>query len=305
MKKHNIAVILILIALNLAVGFLLGAVIGYFIGDPVLNWCHIIIIPFLLMGFPDLTNLIVFPFSKRTMAKNLEKENFGKTTTLVTHGVWVLKSMLCIDEDTGRVAYVPVTNPFKFQMVNATELSKIRTSHVKGPFGAGARSVFLEFYQGNKKFRFYIFRTRRITWELSSNRVKNAYATGNRICDLLLKFNPNGNDFTINRNIPFSKLGLRGFILSFISIYVTVAALTYRSLISVSNGEKLPKLYVPFFALSFIGAVLAILGLVLGIKVLKDASGSPVRGRGFAKTAIIMSSIILIIQLLLLVFYFV
>lgn len=132
-------------------------------------------------------------------------------------------------------------------------------------------------------------------WTVSSTRVQNALATGDRIGNLLLKFNPNVKDLTKDPDMPFSKTGLWGFILAFISIYFAIAALIVEFFINMARAGLNRTSEIPFYALSFAGIALAAAGLILGIKVLKDASKSPVRGSGFAKTAIVMGSIVLII----------
>ncbi|MCR4767145.1 MAG: hypothetical protein K5875_04220 [Saccharofermentans sp.] len=302
MKKHNPLAVLILIAANLAVGCLTGIALGALTGIRGFNWMILITIPLFLLLFPNLTNLFVFPIARKTMEKNLAKQHFGKTTTFINTDLWSLRKMLCIDEDTGRVAYVSVTNPFKFQMVHATELNKITTAYMVGPFG-GTRYVYFEFCHGNTRFRFPTFRTRTM-WFVSSTHVQDAIATGENICNLLLRFNPSGADFSKNNDIPFSKTGLKGFIFAFISIYFAIAAVLSEFYISTMAGlDPLSFSGIPAYAITFAGAAFAVTGIVLGIKALRGASAAPVRGRGFAKTAVIMSSIVLAILLLSLVLF--
>ena len=294
MKRHNAAAILLIIAGNLAAGVLLGILMGFLLRVQGFNWCLFITVPLMMMFFTDLPNLIVFPFAKKKMDKYLKEQNFGTTTTFICRGFMTFRSMLCIDEDTGRIAYISVTNPFKVQMAEARELSKFRSTYARGPFG-GTRHAFFEFYQGKNRLRFTTFRSPRSMWTVSSTRVQNALATGDRIGNLLLKFNPNVKDLTKDPDMPFSKTGLWGFILAFISIYFAIAALISEFFINMARAGLNRTSEIPFYALSFAGIALAAAGLILGIKVLKDASKSPVRGSGFAKTAIVMGSIVLII----------
>ncbi len=293
MRKNNAFGIIILIALSLASGYLLGTILGLIMGLKDFNWTLLFILPFSAMFFVDFTNLIVYPIAKSTMNKNIKKQNFGKTTTFTPRANFTFKSILCIDEETGRVGYVSLSDPFRFQMANPGDLSKIRST--VSAFGrGGTRFVFFEFYYGEHRMCFPTYRVRHY-YSVSMNRVQEALDEGKRICDLLLRFNPGGDDFSINRDIPFSKKGLWGFILSFISIYATAAAVIYEGYTTVSHTETLSVEFIPVYALNFTAAALAVAGLVLGIKVLKDASVSPVRGKGFAKTSVIMSPIVPVI----------
>ena len=299
MKKNNAFGIIILFAIISALGYLLGTVLGWIMGLTGFNWTLLITVPFSMMFFTEFANLIVYPIAKRTMNNNIKKLDFGKTTTFTSRAMFSFKSILCIDEETGRVGYVSLSDPFRFQMANPGDLSKIRST--VSAFGrGGTRFVFFEFYCGDNRMCFPTYRVRHY-YAVSMNRVQEALEEGNRICTLLLKFNPGGNDFSVNYDIPFSKRGLWGFILSFISIYVTVAALLSKAFIEVSHANEIIPAYALTMTLAVIAAILAIAGLILGIKVLKDASASPVRGKGFAKTSVVISSILLIILIVWLV----
>ena len=297
MKKNNPFGIIILIAISVAFGYLLGTVLGWILGMKGFNVTLLIIVPLSAYCFCDFANLVIYPIAKSTMNRNIKKHNFGKTTTYVSRANYTLKSILCIDEETGRVGYVSLSDPFRFQIANPGELSKIRST-VSAFAQGGRRFVFFEFYYGENKMRFPTYRVRS-AYSISSDRIQQALDEGNRICNLLLRFNPGGDDFSINRNIPFSKTGLWGFLLSFISIYVTVAAFAYEATSDVSHTENTQFVeFLPVYALNFIAASLAIAGFVLGVITLKNASVSPVRGKGFAKTSVIMSPIALIILIL-------
>lgn len=293
MKKNNAFGIIILIAFTLASGYLLGTVLGWVFGQTGFNIFNFLSAYTFMLFFTNYVNLIVYPIAKSTMNKNIKKHNFGKTTTFVSNARFAFKSILCIDEDTGRVGYVSLSDPFRFQMANPGELSKIRST-VSAFAQGGKRFVFFEFYYGENKMRFPTYRVRNYGF-VTERRVQEALETGNSICNLLLRFNPGGDDFSINKDIPFSKTALCGFIFSFISVYVTVAAL-----LALQYAENVPAVkFFPTYILALIAAIIAIAGLVLGIKVLKGASVSPVRGKGFAKTSVIMSSIILVILILI------
>lgn len=209
--------------------------------------------------------------------------------------------MLCIDEETGRVAYTSALNPFKFQMVDAKELSKVRTGYDRGPFG-GTRYVYFEFFHGNNRFRIPTFSTRSMYFT-ESRQVQDAIATGENICNLILKFNPQGRltaDKINNREMPFIKIGIPATVFASVSIFVAVIAMIIEVYISSIEGWKDDMRYgMTAFALVFIALALSVTGLLLGIRGLKTAvAEGPARGLGFSKVATVMSSIVIAVLLL-------
>ena len=301
MKKNNAFGIIILFAMISASGYLLGTVLGWIFDLTGFNWTLFLTVPFSMMLFTDLVNLIVYPIARSTMNKNIKKHNFGMPISYNSRTKFTFKSILCIDEETGRVGYVSLSDPFRFQMANPGDLSRIRSTTGSVARG-GRRFVFFEFYCGDNRMRFPTYWAGRhgIGMVINPNIVQNALEEGNRICNLLLRFNPGGNDFSVNRNIPVSKTGIRGFTFSLISIYVTVGALMTEAITAMSHSVSHSfASFIPSYVLIFIAAGLAITGLVLGIKALKDASVSPVRGKGYAKASVIISLIVLIIIILI------
>ena len=302
MKKNSVPLIIALIAIYLSAGIFLGILAGRLLHFTQGNFFPIITVFILFLLFVDLTNLILFPIAKITMKKGIEANNFGKTTTFINTDYRSIRTMLCIDEETGRVAYTSALNPFKFQMVEAKELSKIRTSYIRGPLG-GTRYVFFEFYYGNNRMRFLtLFTGKKSYWSLSSNRVREALATGERICNLILKFNPQGyltSDKINNTEMPFIKIGIPGTVFAVVSVVISVIAMLSEVVISSSAGWKDDlRNGMPAFVLASLGLVTSATGLILGIKGLKAANGGPVRGIGFSKTAVIMSSIVIVLLIL-------
>ena len=179
MKKTSPAVVLMLIAVYLAAGVLLGILMGMLLHIKGGNWCFTITVPVIFMCFIELTNLIMFPIAKRTMNKGLKANNFGRTFTYVNKRVRRIRVMLCIDEENGRVALTSALNPFKFQMVDARELTKIRSCHDFW-LPKGTRCVFFEFYHVNNRIRIPTYTVRHYmrhhrsafrkqsTWEIRS-----------------------------------------------------------------------------------------------------------------------------------------
>ena len=303
MKRNSVPTILLLIASYLAVGILLGAVCGWFLHQEFINVITLILLSAIFIGFTDVTNLIMFPIAKRTMEKGIKANGFGKTTTLFSRGTHRIKSMLCIDEETGRVAYTSALNPFKFQMAEAMELSKVRSEYVRAPLG-GTRYVFFEFYHGNNRFRIPTLATARLVYFVESRQVKEALANGENFGNLILKFNPKARltaDKINNREMPFIKIGIPATIFAGVSIFVAVVAMCSEIYISSFEGWKDDLLNNGMFAfvVVFIALVLAVTGLILGTQGLKQAaSDGPVRGLGMSKVATVISSIVIAVLLL-------
>ena len=303
MKRNSVPTIIFLIVSYLAVGILLGTLVEWLLFRKLFYIITLLLLEVIFIGFAHLTNLFMFPVAKRTMEKGIKANNFGKTTTLFSDGTHRIKSMLCIDEETGRVAYTSALNPFKFQMAEAKELSKVRSGYARAPLG-GTRYVYFEFYHGNNRMRIPTLATARIVYFVQSRQVQDALAVGENFGNLILKFNPKArltDDKINNREMPFIKIGIPATIFAGVSIFVAVVSMCSELYISSFNGWKDDLLNngMPAFVLVFIALVLAVTGLILGTKGLKQAaSDGPVRGLGFSKAATWMSSIVIIVLLL-------
>lgn len=301
MKRNSVPTIILLTAIYLAAGILLGNLAGWLLN--LKGVITILLLEVIFIGFAHLTNLFMFPVAKRTMEKGVKANNFGKTTTLFSNGTHRIKSMLCIDEETGRVAYTSALNPFKFQMAEAKELSKVRSGYARAPLG-GTRYVYFEFYHGNNRMRIPTLATARLVYFVQSRQVQEALAAGENFGNLILKFNPKAcltDDKINNRVMPFIKIGIPATICAGLSIFVAVVSMCGEIYISSLNGWKDDLLNNGMFAFVtvFIALALAVTGLILGIKGLKQAaSDGPVRGLGFSKAATIISSIVIAVLLL-------
>lgn len=301
MKRNSVPTIILLTAIYLAAGILLGNLAGWLLN--LKGVITILLLEVIFIGFAHLTNLFMFPIAKRTMEKGVKANNFGKTTTLFSDGTHRIKSMLCIDEETGRVAYTSALNPFKFQMAEAKELSKVRSGYARAPLG-GTRYVYFEFYHGNNRMRIPTLATARLVYFVQSREVQEALAAGENFGNLILKFNPKAcltDDKINNRVMPFIKIGIPATICAGLSIFVAVVSMCGEIYISSLNGWKDDLLNNGMFAFVtvFIALALAVTGLILGIKGLKQAaSDGPVRGLGFSKAATIISSIVIAVLLL-------
>ena len=304
MKRNSVPTIILLIASYLTVGVLLGSVIDVLLNLPRFSVFTIFMAEIVLLFFPNISNLIMFPVAKKTMKKGTQANNFGRTTTFISKGGYRIKTIICVDEDTGRVAYTSSLSPFKFQMAEARELSKVRTGYEKAPLG-GTRYVFFEFYHGNNRMRIPTFYTSRIVYAVGSREVQEALATGENICKLIEKFNPLVRltaDKITNREMPFIMIGVPSAICGGLSIYVAVMGIFTEIYVSSFDGWKDDFLNsaMPAFVVVSIALALAVAGLVFGIMGLRRAAAeAPVRGLGLSKAGTVMSAIVIVVLLLI------
>lgn len=141
---------------------------------------------FLLIGMDAATgNARAGRIAKKTMEKNSKKENFGRCSTFITEGSFTIGAILTIDENTGRVAYVSYWNPHEFQMMHAKDLTNIKSSYIKAPFG-GTQYVYFEFYYKNKRVRIPTFTASKVVYSLQSREVLEGISKADTFCDLLM-----------------------------------------------------------------------------------------------------------------------
>ena len=114
-----------------------------------------------------LVNFITDPMAKKTMERGSKEHNFKRPVTLTNHDPFTLGSIIRIDEETGKVAYVSFQNPFTFQLVQAKDITNVKSGYLAGPFGT-TRYVYFEFFYDNKRVRIPTFTSRRMEMVTSS-----------------------------------------------------------------------------------------------------------------------------------------
>ena len=129
MKKYSIGFILIEIAVMLVISCIpTFFVLSY--TDPDKNLTIPAFIIFLFLAFilhASLANRILFPIAKKTMEKQSAKEGFVRSDTFYNMQSNSCASVLAIDEVHGKIAYVSVHNPFKFQTADVNDLTDVRS----------------------------------------------------------------------------------------------------------------------------------------------------------------------------------
>ena len=183
MKKYSFGFILIEIAVMIII-CLIPTFIVYFITPPDNNAYTLVLflavwIVFLL--YLMLANVILFPIARRTMNKKLEGAGLIRTRTFDNKQSHSCASVLVIDETHEKIAYVSAHNPFKLQVADVKDLTDIRSSYIKGPFG-GTRYVYYQFTYKRKRTRIPTFTSRNM-FSLSSGVVQDAIIKANRFYD--------------------------------------------------------------------------------------------------------------------------
>ena len=79
-------------------------------------------------------------------------------------------------EAAGKLAYISNRNPFEFQVVSAREITDVKSTYDKGPFG-GTRYVYFQFYYQNVKYKVATFSSRNMA-SLQSTDVLEAISKG-------------------------------------------------------------------------------------------------------------------------------
>ncbi len=187
MKKIDVKFLLLQVVILIAVSTIIGIIISAVVGgvNPIVGGLRTmpLFLFFVAMAYGVFGNMFTGPIARKTMEKHSKKENFEKSSTFVTDDSFTIGAIVKIDENTGRVAYVSYGNPYEFQMVQAKELTNIKSSYMKAPMG-GTRYVYFEFYYNNKRVRIPTF-TSRYVFSLQSQAVLEGISKADAFCDLL------------------------------------------------------------------------------------------------------------------------
>ena len=128
-------------------------------------------------------NNIVGKIAKKTLQAGIEKENMQNFSTFVNEGSFTLGSVICIDEETGKIGYVSYLNPKEFQLLSAANITDIKSSYVKGPLG-GTSYVYFEFFYNKQKVRIPTF-TSNNTYSLESSEVLEGISKADTFAEIL------------------------------------------------------------------------------------------------------------------------
>lgn len=203
MKKYSIGFILIEIVVMLAISCI-PTIFVFLYTDPEKNLTIPSFIVFLFLAFilyTSLANRILFPIAKKTMENRSEKEGFVISDTFYNRQSNSCASVLSIDEVHGKIAYVSVHNPFKFQTADVKDLTDVSSGYVEGPFG-GTRYVYYQFAYKNIRMRIPTF-TARSMYFLTANVVQTAIAKADSFRDSILELQQKQMEEKRSKEVPF------------------------------------------------------------------------------------------------------
>lgn len=109
--------------------------------------------------------------ANKTIQEHASENGFINFNTFQGVGATVL-----VDEAAGKLAYISNRNPFEFQVVSAREITDVKSTYDKGPFG-GTRYVYFQFYYQNVKYKVATFSSRNMA-SLQSTDVLEAISKG-------------------------------------------------------------------------------------------------------------------------------
>ena len=187
MKKYSIGFIVIEIAVLLVISIIPTAFVALYT-DSEKNLTIPALIVFLFFAFilhTALANRILFPIARKTMEKHSDKEGFASSRIFYNRQANSCASVLAIDEVHGKMAYVSVHNPFRFQTADVKDLTDVSSGYVEGPFG-GTRYVYYQFAYKNIRMRIPTF-TARSMYFLTANVVQTAIAKADSFRDSILE----------------------------------------------------------------------------------------------------------------------
>ena len=174
---------LIILAVSLVVS--IGVTIAMGASNPVVAGFNMLPFFFVVLGLFYLVfcNAFLGGIAKKTMEQNCEKENFNNYSTFITNGSFTIGSIIRIDEETGRVAFVSYQNPHEFQMAHAKDLTNIESTYKKAPLG-GTSYVYFAFSYNNKKVVIPTFTASNV-YSLQSKEVLEGISKADAFCDIL------------------------------------------------------------------------------------------------------------------------
>lgn len=187
MKKISGKFLLIQAGIMLAISFIVGLLLNIYLGAENLMSATVLtavlVFVFLLICVLICGNSINARIAKKTMEKGSAESGFEAYSTFASDAPFTIGSVLRIDESTGKIGYVSYQNPYEFQLLPAKDITKIKSSYIKGVLG-GTSYVYFEFYYNNKRVRIPTF-TSNNQYHLQSEEVLEGIAKADTFCEIL------------------------------------------------------------------------------------------------------------------------
>ena len=203
MKKYNPGFVLIEIAVMIVIACIPTVFVALYTA-PEKNLTIPALLVFLFFAFilhTALANRILFPIARKTMEKRSDEEGFERSRTFYNKQSNSCASVLVIDEDQGKIGYVSVHNPFKFQTADVKDLTDVKSDYIKGPFD-GTRYVYYQFRYRGKRLRIPTFTSRNMHF-MSATVVQNAITTANLFRDSVQELQKKQPENKESTRVPF------------------------------------------------------------------------------------------------------
>lgn len=138
-----------------------------------------------LIWFIMLSGMLTEKIMEKTMDRESAELGFQNCSTF-----YASNSIIRIEEETGRIAFVAGQNPFHIQVATADQLSNIKTDYVRSPLG-GTTYVYFQFKYNGKVTKVPTFTSTHQVYSLKSSEVLEGISKGDRYCEILLRAQEN------------------------------------------------------------------------------------------------------------------
>jgi len=183
MKKVSWKFVLAQVGVILLVSIILGVITGVNSVSFMSGFLPIAILALIflsLMWFILLSDIMTDRLMSKTMERKSQELGFRNYSTFTSPN-----SIIRIEEETGRIAFVAAQNPFDLQVVTADQLSDIKTDYIRSPLG-GTTYVYFQFRYLGKVVKVPTFTSRQV-YSLKSSEVLEGLSKGDRYCEILLQ----------------------------------------------------------------------------------------------------------------------
>lgn len=188
MKSVSVNFVLAQLGGILLVSIILGVIMGANSASFISGFLTIAVLAFIflsLIWFIMLSEMLTDKIMEKTMDRESAELGFQNCSTF-----YASNSIIRIEEETGRIAYVAAQNPFHIQVAGADELSNIKTDYVRAPLG-GTSYVYFQFKYNGKVTKVPTFTSSHQVYSLKSSEVLEGISKGDKYCEILLQAQEN------------------------------------------------------------------------------------------------------------------
>lgn len=183
MKKVSMNFVLAQAGVILLISIILGVLMGVNSVEFISGFLPVFILALIflsLIWFIMLSGILTDRLMSKTMEKQSAELGFSNYSTFTSSS-----SIIRIEEETGRIAFVAAQNPFNLQVATADQLSDIKTDYIRSPLG-GTTYVYFQFRYLGKVTKVPTFTSAHQVYSLKSSEVLEGIAKGDKYCEILL-----------------------------------------------------------------------------------------------------------------------